>query len=117
MDDTDAAIEELRIQLARIVIATTNIREVLERLEGRNATTSDDAAAADPLPPNGPTDRDGNLIVIGNRVTFLTRGRHRSTRGIVTRFSRNNGIVFSLDSNRVEVARAPRNLRIVQDAL
>ena len=94
MDDTDATIEEPRIQLDRIVIATVNIREVLDHLEGRNATTNDDAVATDSLPPNGPTDCDGNLIVIGNRVTFLTRGRHRSTGGIVTRFSRNNGIVF-----------------------
>ena len=109
MDDTNTNIEEiqeLRIQLARIVIATTNIRQVLDRLEERNATTNkdttsttnddttsttnDDTAAADPLPP---TDCDGNLIVLGNRVTFLTRGKYSSTEGIATRFSRDNKIV------------------------
>ena len=109
-DSTIEEIQELRTQLARIVIDTTNIRQVLDRLERKNATTNDDTtsttnddttsttnddtASADPLPSNGPIDRDGNLIVLGNRVTFLTRGRYRSTEGIATRFSRDNKIVF-----------------------
>ena len=128
MDETDSTIEEiqeLRIQLARIVIATTNIRQVLDRLEGRNATTNedttsttnDDTAATDPLPPNRPTDCDGNIIVLGNRVTFLTRRKYSSTEGIATRFSRDNKIIFSLDNSGAEIARQTRNVRIVQPLL
>ena len=136
MDDTNTNIEEiqeLRIQLARIVIATTNIRQVLDRLEERNATTNedttsttnddttsttnDDTAAADPLPPNRPTDCDGNIIVLGNRVTFLTRGKYNSTEGVATRFSIDNKIIFSLDNTGAEIARQTRNVRIVQPIL
>ena len=129
-DTTIEEIQELRIQLARIVIATTNIRKVIDRLEERNtttnedttsrtnddetSTTNDDTAAADPLPP---TDCDGNLIVLGNRVTFLTRGKFSSTEGIATRFSIDNKIIFSLDNNGAEIARQTRNVRIVQPLL
>ena len=132
-DSTIEEIQELRIQLARIVIATTNIRQVFHRLEERNATTNEDTtsttnddatsttnndtAAADPLPPNRPTDCDGNIIVLGNRVTFLTRRKYSSTEGIATRFSIDNKIIFSLDNSGAEIARQTRNVRIVQPLL
>ena len=123
-------IQELRIHLARIVIATTNIRNVLDRLEEKYTTTNEDTtpktnddatsttndgtAAADPLPP---TDCDGNLIVLGNRVTFLTRGKYNSTEGVATRFSIDNKIIFSLDNTGAEIARQTRNVRIAQPLL
>ena len=128
MDDINTNIEEiqqLRIQLARIVIATTNIRKFIDRLEERITTTNEDTtsrtnddetsatnedtAAADPLPP---TDCDGNIIVLGNHVTFLTRGKYNSTEGTATRFSVDNKIIFSIDNTGAEIARQTRNVRI-----
>ena len=120
MVDTDTTIEEIQellIQLARIVIATTNIRKFIDRLEERITTTNEDTTsrtnddetsatnedtAATDLPPL--TDCDGNLIVLGNRVTFLTRGKYNSTEGVATRFSIDNKIIFSLDNTGAEIA-------------
>ena len=116
MDDTDNAIEVLRLQLTRIELAVEIIRETIERLEPQIQPEPRNAANRSPHPAephNGPTDRDGNPIVIGYCVQFLMRGRHRSTSGTVTRFSRNNERVFSTDSSGTEVARAPRNLRVI----
>ena len=104
MSDIQAAIEVLRIQLVRLETTTDNIREAIDQLEAqnyRNAFVQNE---------NAPTDRDGTPIVIGVRVFFLTMGRCRSTHGTVTRFSRNNERVFSIDNNGVEIARASRNL-------
>ena len=108
-EGVEAIIEVLRLQLSRLEIATNNIRQVLDQLE---ASSDEDAPSPEAAPHNGPRDRDGILIRIGYRVQFLTRGRHRSTRGIVSRFSRNNERVFAVDANRIEIARAPRNLRV-----
>ena len=106
MNDTQAAIEVLRLQLARLEITTDNIREALDQLEAqnhRNTSVQNETA---------PTDRDGTSIVIEARVVFLTSGCYRSTHGTVTRISRNNERIFLVDNNGVEIAQAPRNLRV-----
>ena len=59
------------------------------------------------------TDRDGNIITIGDRVTFLTKGKFKSTEGTITKFSKLNERVFATDSNGQEIPRAPRNVRII----
>ena len=70
MNDTQAAIEVLRLQLARLEITTDNIRDALDQLEAQNQRN------ASVRNENAPTDRDGTPIDIGARVVFLTRGRY-----------------------------------------
>ena len=106
----ETIIEVLRLQLSRLEIATNNIRQVLDQLE---TSSNEDAPSLEAAPHNGPRDRDGTPIRIGHQVQFLTSGKHRSTRGVVSRFSRNDERVFAVDANEIEIARAPRNLRVI----
>ena len=61
----------------------------------------------------GAVDREGNIIHIGDRVLFLTKGKFKSKEGTVTRFSRNFERVFATDTSGNEIPRALRNLRIL----
>ena len=126
MAETDPTIEiqQLRIELANIVIATTRIRHIIDHIEERNTidenttiddisvTTYVDPAAAEPIPPNYPTDRDGNLIIRGDRVIFLTKGKFSSTEGTIVRFSIDNKNVFAEDNTGKEIARRTINVRV-----
>ena len=125
MAETDYTIElqQLRIELARIVIATTRIRHIIDHIEERSInedTTNDDVSettyveptAAEPIPPNDPTDRDGNIIIQGDRVTFLTQGKFGSTEGTIVRFSIDNKNVFAEDNTGEEITRRTTNVRL-----
>jgi hypothetical protein len=54
-------------------------------------------------------DNDGNTIRIGDRVTFLTKGKYRSTEGIVTKVNKSR--VTAKDSSGNYISRAPHNVR------
>ena len=103
------SIESLREELERLTLASANIRRIIEGLElqepARISVRNEPSAI----------DRDGNLIRIGSRVTFLTRGSYNSTGGIVTRFSRNQERVFTEDPSGWEYSRAPYNVRVISD--
>ena len=127
MAETDPTIElqQLRIELARIVIATTRIRHIIDHIEERSInedTTNDDVSettyveptAAEPIPPNDPTDRDGNIIIQGDRVTFLTQGKFGSTEGTIVRFSIDKKNVFAEDNTGEEIARRTTNVRLAR---
>ena len=111
-------LEELRQQLESLELAAANIRTTINDLveEERQRTAEPGTPRAVAAAQNQPIrvlDRDGSAIRIGYTVSFLTRGRFSSTTGVVTRFSRNGGRVFSQDPEGNEVARAPRNLRVL----
>ena len=100
------SITSLQKELERLTLASENIRRTIERLEQQEPG---------PIPVrNVPrvTDRDGIVIQVGYSVTFLTKGKHKSTGGVVTRFSRNQERVFARDSAGNETSRAPYNVRI-----
>ena len=101
------AIEELQQELQRLTLASTNIRRAIESLE-RNPDLN--------IPPivdnQSATDREGRVINIGDKVVFLTKGKFRSTEGIVIRFSKNKEFVFAEDIDGREIPRAPHNVRI-----
>ncbi len=54
-------------------------------------------------------DRDGNLIRIGDKVTFITKGKYTSTEGIVTRA--NQSRITAKDSHGNHISRALHNVR------
>ena len=114
-----ATIEVLRLQLQELEIATINVRNAYEQLESELQPSPNSSRPnvipTDPLvdiDPTLPEDKDGNAIHIGATVQFLTRGKFKSKSGVVVRFSRNCERVFSRDSERNEIARAPYNLRV-----
>ena len=114
MDPTDVTIEKLRLELARLQVATTNIRSTIDSLQQSQRTSRSTERTPTPpkIPITTPVDRDGTEIRVGIRVHFLTTGRFDSTHGTVTRFSRHNERVFATDQNGNEIARAPHNLRV-----
>jgi hypothetical protein len=56
-------------------------------------------------------DRDGYPIRVGNKVTFLTKGKYNSTQGIVTKV--NKARITAKDSRGNYISRAPNNVRII----
>ena len=106
------AIEELRQELQKLTLASTNICLAIESLE-RNPNLD-----IPPIVDNQPaTDREGRVINNGDKVVFLTKGKFRSTEGIVSRFSKNKERVFAVDIDGEEIPRAPRNVRIIDNTL
>ena len=122
MTNSHTTIEDLRLELERLVIAAENIRQTIDNLQATNevvgspnrpsdaAGTTSTTSSSEPSERPRPEDRDGTPIFIGAKVVFLTQGKYRSTQGIVTRYSRNNERVFARDSDGHEIARAPHNL-------
>ena len=114
-------IENLRVELDRLTIASNNIRRAIEELEqqdlssGPKLPSSKSAAAVPEIESEvfRPRDQDGRTISIGDTVFFLTRGRYNSTQGTVTKLSKNHGRVFSIDGKGHEVPRAFRNVRVI----
>ena len=118
MTDRSGVIENLRLQLARLEIATTNIRKAIRDLE------NDDESYPVQSRPSATThnteiyltaDRDGNHIHIGSRIRFLTKGKYKSTTGTVTKFSKNYERIFAEDIDGSVIPRAPHNVRIIYD--
>ena len=54
-------------------------------------------------------DRDGNIINIGDTISFLTKGKYHSTSGTVTRI--NNHRITAKDKRGNLISRAPHNTR------
>ena len=111
--DRRATIENLRQELEALTIASKNIERAIRDLEQQEQQLNE-VSSADADATACPLDRDGNKLKVGQEIKFLTRGKFSSTRGTVTRFSRNNIRVFAIDSKEVEVSRAPRNVRIIK---
>ena len=124
MTNSRTTIEDLRLELERLLIAAENIRQTIDNLQATNevigspnrpsdaAGTTSIISSFEPSERPRPEDRDGTPIFIGVKVDFLTQGKYRSTQGVVTRYSRNNERVFTIDSDGHEIARAPHNRRV-----
>ena len=112
-------IEELRQQLQHLTIVTRQIRKKISDLEEQEGTTTPDinntnskARSQRTRATATPKDRFGTPINIGDRVTFLTEGKYRSTEGVVTRFSKNKERVFALDPDRIVISRVTHNVNV-----
>ena len=79
--DNSASINALREELVRLSLVSDKIRRTIKDLEDQNQAPDSVKATT-----RRATDRDGRLVYIGDRVTFLTKGRFKSKEGIVSRF-------------------------------
>ena len=114
------SIDSLLQELERLTLVSNNIRNTIRRLEQQEQEQGFEQPATHTAPRQVPSerraiDRAGTIINIGNQITFLTRGRFRSTQGVVTRFSKNLERVFAQDENNIDIPRAPRNVRVAND--
>ena len=107
-------VRKLYIELERLEIASNNIRSIIKSLEDneRRLPLTPALTFSRRFPNIHCVDRDGTGIEIGDNVDILTKGKHRSTTGKVIRYSNNFTRVFLIDSEGIEVPRAPHNLRI-----
>jgi len=115
-------IESLQEDLKQLSLTSASIRRTIKRLERElddneshraKKEEASDSSNSIVFPISTATDRDGTVISRGCRVTFLTSGKNKSKGGFVVRFSKNQERVFVVDLYGHEIARAPRNVRIV----
>ena len=97
--------QQLRqLENARAERATNRLRRDTERARRRQSEAERRSRQA-------ARDRKGELIVLGDRVRFLTKGLYRSTEGVVTKINKRR--VTARDSSGNAVSRAPHNVEII----
>ena len=107
--------EQVRRKLNRLRIITNNLERILHNVEANPEPQREETRR----PPHYVhqnsvvRDIDGVEILIGDTVTFLSRGLYNTTSGIVYRFSASGNRVTTRDSRGRPITRAPHNLRVV----
>ena len=104
LQDLQSDTSRYLIELRRLSIQFDNIQRLEDQEEAERVASAE---------PERVTDRDGSTICIGDTILFLTKGRFKSTEGIINRFSKGNERVFAIDSDGQEIPRAPRNVRLI----
>ena len=107
-------IEEVRRELNRLRIITNNLEHILENVEAEPQPQREETRRPPQYVHQHPVvrDIDGVEILIGDTVTFLSRGLYNTTTGIVYRFSASGSRVTARDSRGRLISRAPHNLRV-----
>ena len=113
-----STIEDLRVELDKIHIASRRIERIILQLEEEEEQRRQQQQQQqkqrktpknkDQLPGLRPKDRDGEEICVGDRVLFLTTGIYSSTEGVVVRLSKNLTNVFALDNDGVATFHATK---------
>ena len=93
-------IEELRQELNRLRIAANNIERLITAAEDREEQPEDQRPRDYPHTHPVVRDRDGREIIIGDQVTFLTRGLFSSESGTVYKISSSGARVTARDQYR-----------------
>ena len=110
-------IEEVRRELNRLRIITNNLERILDNVEADPAPQREETRRTAQYVHQHPVvrDIDGVEILIGDTVTFVSRGLYNTTSGIVYRFSASGSRVTARDPRGRPISRAPHNLRVVLD--
>ena len=106
-------IEEVRRQLDRLRIIADSWVRILDNVEAE--PPREETRRPPQYVHQHPVvrDIDGVEILIGDAVTFISRGLYNTTTGIVYRFSASGTRVTARDSRGRPISRAPHNLRVV----
>ena len=99
-------------QLRNLCIAIEEKDETLRFLIDQERRLSDRLKRPNPR-STGVHDCDGTPIYIGDKVEFLTKGKHSAKQGIVYKVSDSKTRVTARDSRNFNITRAPKNLRVV----
>ena len=108
-------IEEVRRELNRLRIITNNFERILDNIEAETEPQREETRRPPQYAHQHPVvrDIDGVEILIGDTVTFVSRGLYNTTSGIVYRFSASGSRVTARDSRGRLISRAQHNLRVV----
>ena len=108
-------IEQVRRELNRLMIITNNLERILDNVEANPEPQREETRRPPQYVHQHPVARDidGVEILIGDTVTFVSRGLYNTTTGIVYCFSASGNRVTSRDSRGRPITRAPHNLRVV----
>ena len=111
-------LEEARLKTERQAIQdeiqslNSSIEADTKRTPAKKSPTTKVATKKRPIPKKKVfKDRDGAVLNIGDKVTFLTPTKFKSTEGRISQF--NSQRVTVLDSRKVKIVKAPHNLRVI----
>ena len=99
-------------QLRNLRIAISEKDETLRYLIDQERRLSDSLKRPNPR-STGVQDRDGTTIYFGDKVEFLTKGKHSATEGIVYKVSKSKTTVTARDKRNFNISRAPKNVRVI----
>ena len=99
-------------QLKNLHIAIYEKDETLKFLIKQERQLSEKLKKVNPR-STGAYDCDGTQIYFGDVVEFQTKGKYKSSRGIVYKVSSNKLRVTARDEKNFSISRAPKNLKIV----
>ena len=99
-------------QLKNLRFAIRERDETLKFLLKQERELSEKFKKANPR-STGAYDCDGTQIYFGDLVEFETKGKYKSSRGIVYKVSKNKSRVTARDENNFSISRSPKNLKII----
>jgi transcription antitermination factor NusG len=101
-------IDELALELRKIRVHERKARNLINQLTKEQTRRRESTVRGIIV-----HDRDGAQIKQGNSVRFLTKGKFKSTWGIVEKVAENR--ISSRDPRGVLISRAPWNTRVIKD--
>ena len=104
-----STLDSLKEELERLTLASNKIKSLINDLE------EDIKINEDKHYERIARDREGKTIHVGDKVKFLTKGKYKSTQGIVKRFSKNKDRVFAIDLYDNEVPRLTKNVLVLDE--
>ena len=105
-------LKQLRIDASRTISSLENKLALLTHEENERATVNSKGERWLSTNYTGHNDRYGTRIHKGDTVEFLTKGKNKTDKGIVSRASKS--LVYSTDRNGNEIQRASKNLRVIK---
>ena len=129
MNRERVSIEDLRTELERLQLATSNIERLIQQAEeqanpgepvnhhgDRVIDIEKDRREEINYRGNHPVVRDTNRteILIGDEVRFLTRGAYNSWTGIIYKVSNSGARVTVRDDRGRSISRAPSNVEVIE---
>lgn len=117
IDDTAKTQEQLINCIEQLTSQVQSLERQLERLSITSYSESPTATrkkAQLPYTTKTVRDRKHRIIRVGDKVRFLSTGKFNSTEGIVKSIGK--AFVFSIDSQKRRISRAPHNLLVIQSS-
>jgi uncharacterized Zn ribbon protein len=104
---SDINIEELIRRVDRLEIENKTLREDLNNCirtkNNKQISTKPTKIIA--------KDAKGNVLKVGQKVKFVTKGKYKSNEGIIETIKETR--VISIDNNRNKIVRAHRNVEVI----